>query len=114
MVPVRVVEIVPVREVPVAVVEIVPVLVVEIVPAFVVEMVPVFPQVVADIAVTNNAAKTINLTFFIVLLLVIRRSGLLNRPESLVARAFYADLLTNFNFVLFKGCARTRKSEFSL
>jgi len=75
MVPTRVVEIVPVREVPVAVVEIVPVLVVEIVPALVVEMVPVFPKAVADKAVTNMAAQTIDLTFFIALLLVIRQSG---------------------------------------
>ena len=60
MVPVRVVEIVPVF-----VVEIVPVLVVEIVPALVVEMVPVFAYVVMETAVTNTAAQTIDLTFFI-------------------------------------------------
>jgi len=56
------------------VVEIVPVLVVEIVPVLVVEIVPVFPHVVADMPVTNTAANTIDLTFFIALLLVIRAS----------------------------------------
>jgi len=74
IVPVRVVEIVPVRVLPLTVVEIVPVLVVEIVPALVVEMVPVFANVVADRVVTNNAAQTTDLRFFIALLLVIRKS----------------------------------------
>lgn len=69
IVPVRVVEIVPVRVLPLTVVEMVPVLVVEMVPLFVVEMVPVFPNVVAARAVTNNAAQTNNLRFFISLLL---------------------------------------------
>src|SRR6185295_4892471 len=70
IVPVRVVEIVPVR---LTVVEMVPVLVVEIVPALVVEMVPVFAGVIADIVMTNDAAKTNDLRFFISLLLVIRK-----------------------------------------
>jgi hypothetical protein len=69
IVPVRVVEIVPVRVLPLTVVEMVPVLVVEIVPALVVEIVPVFPKTVADTTVTNSAAQTINLMFFIALLL---------------------------------------------
>ena len=69
--PVRVVEIVPERVAPLPVVEMVPVLVVEIVPVLVVEIVPVFPKVVADTAVTNNVAQTIDLRFFIALLLVI-------------------------------------------
>ena len=62
MVPVRVVEIIPVR---LLVVEIVPVLVVEIVPALVVEIVPVFANVVADTAITNVAAQTIDLRLLI-------------------------------------------------
>lgn len=70
MIPVRVVEIVPVRLVPAAVVEIVPALVVEMVPVLVVEMVPPFAKTGADIARTNIAEHVINLTFFIVLLLV--------------------------------------------
>lgn len=70
--PVRVVEIVPSGVIdPVEVVEMVPVLVVEIVPDLVVEMVPVFANVVADRDVTNNAAQTTALRFFITLLLVI-------------------------------------------
>jgi hypothetical protein len=70
IVPVRVVEMVPVRVLPLTVVEMIPVLVVEIVPALVVEMVPVFPKTVADPTVTNSAAaQTINLMFFIALLL---------------------------------------------
>ena len=72
MTPVRVVEITPERF---PVVEITPVFVVEITPALVVEMTPVFANVVADRAVTNNAAQITDLTFFIVLLLVIRSQG---------------------------------------
>ena len=73
IVPVRVVEIVPVR-----VVEIVPVLVVEIVPVrVVVEIVPAFARVVVDSAVITTAAHTIDLAFFITLLLVILNSGVL-------------------------------------
>ena len=64
MVPVRVVEIVPVF-----VVEMIPALVVEMVPALVVEMVPVFANAVADTAITNIAAQTINLRLLIALLL---------------------------------------------
>ena len=73
IVPVRVAEIIPVLEVPVA--EIVPVRVAEIVPALVAEMVPVLANVVADRAITNNAAQITDLTFLIALLLVIRKSG---------------------------------------
>jgi hypothetical protein len=65
IVPVRVVEIVPVRVLRLTVVEMVPVFVVEMVPLLVVEMVPVFPNVVADRAVTNSAAQTNDLRFFI-------------------------------------------------
>ena len=65
MVPVRVVDIVPA-----AVVEIVPVLVVEMVPVLVVEMVPVLARAGADKARTNIVDHTIDLRFFIVLLLV--------------------------------------------
>ena len=73
IVPVRVVEIVPARVVemvPAAVVEIVPVRVVEMVPVLVVEMVPPFAKVGAAIARTNIVDQMIDLTFFIVLLLV--------------------------------------------
>jgi hypothetical protein len=56
--------------VPTDVVEIVPVLVVEIVPVLVVEMVPDLANVLPEIARTNNADHAIDLTFFIVLLLV--------------------------------------------
>ena len=73
MVPVRVVEIVPVRLVPLTVVEMVPLLVVEIVPALVVEMVPVLPKAVTDKTVTSNAAQTMDLIFFIALLLRLSR-----------------------------------------
>jgi hypothetical protein len=79
IVPVRVVEIVPLRETPLAVVEIVPLRVVEIVPLLVVEMVPVFPKAGTEISITNTAAQTVNLTFFIALLLLIRKSGNLSR-----------------------------------
>jgi hypothetical protein len=65
MVPVRVVEIIPVE-----VVEIVPVLVVEIVPVLVVDIVPVFARTGADKATTNIVDHTIDLRFFIVLLLM--------------------------------------------
>ena len=65
MVPVRVVDIVPV-----AVVEIVPVLVVEMVPVLVVDIVPVFAKAEVDKATTNIVDHTIDLRFFIVLLLV--------------------------------------------
>lgn len=82
IIPVRVVEIVPLRLEPFAVVEIVPVLVVEIVPVLVVEMVPVFANVGADRAVTNNAAQTTDLRFFIALLLVIRKSGVVGSAWS--------------------------------
>ena len=73
MVPVRVVEIIPVdvvEIVPVLVVEIVPVLVVEIVPVLVVEIVPVFARAGAAKATTSIMDDTIDLRFFIVLLLV--------------------------------------------
>jgi len=69
IVPIRVVEMVPVRLGPLPVVEMVPILVVEMVPALVVEIVPVFANVVADTAITNIAAQTIFLRFFIALLL---------------------------------------------
>ena len=75
MVPVRVAEIVPCRGVPLPVAEIVPVRVAEIVPALVAEIVPVFANVVVNRAVTNNAAQTTALRFFIALLLVMRKSG---------------------------------------
>jgi hypothetical protein len=65
IVPVAVVEIVPIL-----VVEIVPVLVVEMVPVLVVEMVPVFARAGADKATTNSVDHTIDLRFFIVLLLI--------------------------------------------
>ncbi|HET8671922.1 MAG TPA: hypothetical protein VFM05_15285 [Candidatus Saccharimonadales bacterium] len=68
--PARVVEMVPA-----AVVEIVPVLVVEIVPVLVVEIVPPFAKVGAAIARTNIVDQMIDLTFFIVLLLVLLTSG---------------------------------------
>lgn len=74
MIPERVVEMVPARvleTVPTAVVEIVPVLVVEMVPTLVVEMVPDFARVVADTAMTNIAAQTMDLRFLIALLLVV-------------------------------------------
>ena len=74
------VEIVPARVVdmvPAAVVEIVPVLVVEIVPVLVVEMVPPFAKVGAAIARTNIVDKIIDLTFFIVLLLVLLTLGVI-------------------------------------
>jgi hypothetical protein len=73
MVPVRVVEMIPdlpPEVVPADVVEIVPVLVVEIVPVLVVEMVPLFARAGADIVSTNSAVETIDLRFFMVLLLV--------------------------------------------
>ena len=79
MIPVRVVEIVPVRLVPAAVVEIVPALVVEMVPVLVVEMVPPLAKTGADIARTNVVEQMINLTFFIVLLLVTETSGVSGR-----------------------------------
>jgi hypothetical protein len=72
MIPVRVVEIVPVRVVeivPAAVVEIVPVLVVEMVPVLVVEMIPPLARAGADMARTNIVDHTIDLRFFIGLLL---------------------------------------------
>ena len=75
IVPVRVAEIVPVRGTPVPVAEIVPTRVAEIVPALVAEMVPLLANVVADRAITNNAAQTAALTFFIALLLVIESQG---------------------------------------
>lgn len=78
IVPVRVVEIVPARVVemvPAAVVEMVPVLVVEMVPVRVVEMVPPFAKVGAEITRTNIVDHMIDLTFFIVLLLVDSISG---------------------------------------
>ena len=68
-----VVEIVPVRVVemvPILVVEIVPVLVVEIVPVLVVEIVPDLAKVVADKAITNVTVHEIEVSFFIVSLLV--------------------------------------------
>jgi hypothetical protein len=70
MVPVRVVEIVPVRvgEI-VPVVEIVPVLVVEMVPALVVEMIPPLARAGAEMARTNIVDHTMDLRFFIGLLL---------------------------------------------
>ena len=58
--------------VPTAVVEMVPVLVVEMVPVLVVEMVPDLAKVQADIARTNNVADTMDLRFFIVLLLMLK------------------------------------------
>ena len=76
MVPVRVVEMVPVL-----VVDIVPVLVVEIVPALVVEMVPVFENVVADTAITNIAAHTIDLRFFIAFAPGIQSQGYMGRLD---------------------------------
>ena len=51
---------------PVLVVEICPDLVVEICPVLVVEICPDFANVVADRAVTNNAAHITDLRFFIV------------------------------------------------
>ena len=75
IVPVRVAEIVPVREVPLPVAEIVPVRVAEIVPALVAEMVPVLANVVANRAITNNAAQTTDLTFFIAFAPGDRRQG---------------------------------------
>ena len=78
IVPVLVVEIVPVRlldTVPVAVVEIVPVLVVEIVPDLVVEIVPVFPNTGTEAAMTRIPTQTMDLRIFIVLLLVLKPSG---------------------------------------
>lgn len=74
IVPVRVVEIVPLRG---AVVEIVPVRVVEMVPVLVVEMVPVFAKVGADTAITNIAVQISDLRFFIALLLVMQKSGVI-------------------------------------
>ena len=74
----RVVEIVPaavVEIVPVLVVEMVPVLVVEMVPVLVVEMVPVFANAGAAKTVTNIVDHTMDLRFFIVLLLVIEFQG---------------------------------------
>ena len=68
IVPVRVVDMVPVRLGP-PVVEIVPVLVVEMIPVLVVEMVPVFANAVADRVITSVAVQTIDLRFFIALLL---------------------------------------------
>ena len=79
IVPVRVVEMVPVRLGPLPVVEMVPILVVEMVPALVVEIVPVFANVVADTAITNIAAQTIFLRFFIALLLRDFQSGVRGR-----------------------------------
>jgi len=66
--PVLVVEIMPVR-----VVEIVPALVVEIVPDLVVEMVPA--RDVAEMARINVIVQEIDISFFIVLLLVIQYQG---------------------------------------
>ena len=74
--PVRVVEIVPV-----AVVEIVPVLVVEMIPVLVVDIVPGFAKAGAAKATTNIVDHTIDLTFFIVLLLVDESQGSLSRLE---------------------------------
>jgi hypothetical protein len=77
-VPVLVVEMVPllvVEMVPVLVVEMVPVLVVEMVPVLVVEMVQVFATPEADKAKTNMVDHTMDLRFFIVLLLSIEMSG---------------------------------------
>jgi len=76
IVPVRVAEIVPVREVPLPVAEIVPVRVAEIVPALVAEMVPVLANVVVNTAITNTAAQTAVLRFFIALLLVLEVRGM--------------------------------------
>ncbi len=65
MVPALVVEMVPAL-----VVEMVPALVVEMVPALVVEMVPVLARAGTDKARTNIVDHTMDLRFFIVLLLV--------------------------------------------
>ena len=54
---------------------IVSVFVAEIVPVFVAEIVPDLAKVVAEKATTNIPAKAMDLTFFIVLLLVIETSG---------------------------------------
>jgi hypothetical protein len=72
MMPVRVVEIIPARLVeiaPVAVVELVPVLVVEIIPVLVVEMIPPLARAGADMARINIVDHTMDLRFFIGVLL---------------------------------------------
>jgi hypothetical protein len=65
MIPLLVVEIIPLL-----VVEMIPVLVVEMIPVLVVEMIPDFAKVGADIARTNIVQNMVNLTVFIVLLLM--------------------------------------------
>ena len=115
---VRVVEMVPVRVVemvPVLVVEIVPALVVEMVPVLVVEMVPGFANVVTDRAVTNKAAQKIDLRFFIALLLVIRKSGVLGSAWSSLLRLSSGRLITNNGFALsfYKLCAKTNEIRLS-
>ena len=56
--------------VPVLVAEMVPALVAEMVPALVAEIVPGFAEAITENAKTNMPAKTMDLMFFIVLLLV--------------------------------------------
>ena len=95
LIPARVVEICPVFVVeicPVLVVEICPVFVVEICPVFVVEICPDFANVVADRAVTNNAAQITDLRVFIVLLLVIRVRGTWSAWKFAAKPFFQADL----------------------
>jgi len=78
IVPVLVAEMVPVpvaEMVPVPVAEMVPVPVAEMVPVLVAEIVPDLGNAVAEKATTNMPAKAIDLTFFIILLLLVSTSG---------------------------------------
>jgi len=91
----RVVEIVPVRVVeivPLFVVEMVPALVVEMTPVLVVEIVPVLANVVAETAITNIAAKTIVLRFFIACSCGVESHVLRDRPVDLPGSLLQAGL----------------------
>jgi hypothetical protein len=63
-------------------------------------MVPVLANVVVNRAVTNNAAQTTALRFFIALLLVIRKSGVLSRLGGSPLSLSSGRLLTNNGFTL--------------